>query len=177
MVFKERTLQSFTQWFKVNKRSFPWRENTSPYEVWVSEVMLQQTQASVVISYYLAWMKEFPNIDSLAQAPLEQVLKVWEGLGYYSRARRLHEAAKIISQQHGGILPKDENTLKTIPGIGPYTLGAIRSFAFHQKAAAVDGNVMRVLSRFLCIEEDISSLKVQKKIREYMYDLLPKNTP
>ena len=110
--------------------------------------MLQQTQVSVVIPYYERWMKRFPTIDSLAHAPAEQVMKAWEGLGYYSRARNLHEGAKFLCETYSGIFPEDHREWIKIKGLGPYTIGAIRSFAFHQKAPVVDGNVIRVITRY-----------------------------
>lgn len=170
-------LESLQFWFEEEKRSFPWRENPTPYRVWVSEVMLQQTRASVVISYYQRWMKRFPDIQTLAEAPLEEVIKLWEGLGYYARARSLHEGAKYIALHHEGLLPNDPLVLEKVKGLGPYTIGAILSFAFHQKAAAVDGNVVRVISRLFCIEEEVDRPSVQKEIRQRVEDLLPENQP
>ncbi len=145
-------------WFLEVKRDFPWRENPSPYEVWVSEIMLQQTQASVVIPYFLHWMREFPDIESLAAAPIEKVIKAWEGLGYYSRARNMHEGAKYIVECFGGRVPGKEEELKKIKGLGPYTIGAILSFAFHKKKAAVDANVHRVISRYFLSEKRVPEL-------------------
>lgn len=148
-------LTKLRHWFEDNKRDFPWRGNPSPYAVWVSEVMLQQTQASVVVPYFQRWMARFPSIEALAAASIDEVIKLWEGLGYYSRARNLHEGAKFLLEHHSGILPSDPQILAKVKGLGPYTIGAILSFAFHQKAAAVDGNVTRVISRFFCIEQNI----------------------
>lgn len=165
------------QWFLQHKRDLPWRENASPYAVWVSEIMLQQTQVSVVIPYFEKWMNRFPTIESLANAPLDEVIKLWEGLGYYSRARNLHSAAQYILQHHDGQLPKTEIELSNIKGLGPYTIGAIRSFAFHQKAAAVDGNVLRVLSRYFLIEEDICKAKTVQQIRTIAEQILPDHEP
>ncbi len=165
------------EWFELNKRSFPWREYPTPYRVWVSEVMLQQTQAKVVIPYFERWFLAFPTIHDLAEAPLEKVIKLWEGLGYYSRARNLHEAAKKIVAEFKGEIPSDAAELAKIKGLGPYTIGAIRSFAFKQREAAVDGNVMRVLSRFMALEEPIDQLKTQKKIRSYAAEILPDKQP
>lgn len=165
------------EWFIAEGRELPWRGNPTPYQVWISEVMLQQTQALVVIPYFERWMARFPAIDLLASAPLEEVIKLWEGLGYYSRARYLHEAAKLITSQYGGELPQSEEELQKIKGLGPYTIGAIRSFAFHKKAAAVDGNVARVLSRFLLIEEEIDRSSTQKLLREKLLELLPDSEP
>lgn len=140
-------------WFLKNKRSFPWRENPTPYRVWVSEIMLQQTRASVVVPYFERWMELFPSIQALAEVPIESVIKAWEGLGYYSRARNLHRGAQYVMEQHGGELPADREALMKIPGLGPYTVGAVLSFGFHQRAAAVDGNVFRVMSRYAWIPE------------------------
>lgn len=167
-------------WFEENKRNFPWRGNSSPpnpYAVWVSEVMLQQTQAVVVIPYFERWMARFPTIEALAFAPINEVIKLWEGLGYYSRARNLHEGAKFLVEHHDGRLPPDPKLLASVKGIGPYTVGAILSFAFHQKAAALDGNVARVMSRFFCIEEPIDVPSVQKMLRGKVEELLPDSQP
>ncbi|WP_194847593.1 A/G-specific adenine glycosylase [Candidatus Neptunochlamydia vexilliferae] len=165
------------QWFFLNRRPLPWRENPSPYEVWVSEVMLQQTQVSVVVPYFKRWMTLFPTISALAAAPLEKVIKAWEGLGYYSRARNLHEGARYLTEHHGGELPDTYEDLKNVKGLGPYTIGAILSFAFKQKAAAVDGNVFRVLARYFAIEEPIDKSFVQKEIRTLTAALLPDDEP
>jgi len=137
-------------WFSKNKRSFPWREDSSPYRVWISEVMLQQTRASVVVEYFERWMDRFPTIEALAAASEAEVIKAWEGLGYYSRARNLQKTAKLID-----CLPQTRKELESLPGIGAYTAGAILSFAFGQKAVALDGNVERVLSRVLLFEKDV----------------------
>lgn len=161
------------EWFFRVKRDLPWRGNPSPYEVWISEVMLQQTQVSVVIDYFIRWMKAFPTIEVLASSPIQEVIKVWEGLGYYSRARNLHKAAQMLI----GGLPSTKEELLKIPGIGAYTAGAILSFAFHQKAAAVDGNVLRVMTRYFCIEEEIDRPAVQKKVTQLVEELLPDQQP
>lgn len=170
-------LEKLRKWFLGQKRDLPWRENPSPYAVWVSEVMLQQTQVSVVIPYFLQWMERFPTIESLAKASVEEVVKQWEGLGYYSRARNLHEGARYVMDHHGGNLPSNEIALRKIKGLGPYTVGAILAFAFHQKAAAVDGNVLRVLARYYGILDDISKTKTVKGIQQMAYDLLPETEP
>ena len=165
------------EWFFFHRRDLPWREEGSPYAIWVSEVMLQQTQVNVVIPYFKRWIALFPTITALAKAPLEQVIKAWEGLGYYSRARNLHAGAQFLLERHGGNLPENPNSLKEVKGIGPYTVGAILSFAFKKKAAAVDGNVLRVLSRYLCIEEEIDALKTKKEIEAKTLDFLPDQEP
>lgn len=164
-------------WFQAHKRSLPWRNAPSPYEVWISEVMLQQTQVSVVVPYYERWMRCFPSIADLAAADLDQVIKLWEGLGYYSRARHLHQAAKYLMEHHGGQLPNQREQLEKVVGLGPYTIGAILSFAFHQKSAAVDGNVIRVLSRYTALEEVVCLSQTQKKIKAYAEAILPDHEP
>lgn len=169
--------RSLTQWFDQEKRSLPWRDNPSPYHVWISEVMLQQTQVAVVIPYFLRWMELFPTIQTLAHAPFELVIKCWEGLGYYARARALHAGAKYIVNNFDGILPSTANDLLKIQGIGPYTAGAILNFAFRKKAAAVDGNVMRVLSRYFLIEDDFSKPATVKKIWSLASAILPDIAP
>lgn len=165
------------EWFLEEKREFPWRTDPSPYKVWISEVMLQQTQAAVVIPYFEKWMAKFPTIEALSSATLEEVMKTWEGLGYYSRARNLHLSAKYLVENEEGKLPDNAAALLKIKGIGLYTAAAILSFAYRQKSAAVDGNVMRVIARLFCIEEPISSLSVQHRIRELTLSYLPDEQP
>jgi A/G-specific adenine glycosylase len=169
--------QGLIQWFEREKRDLPWRHNPTPYQVWISEVMLQQTQIATVIPYYERWMVQLPTLKDLAQAPLEKVLKLWEGLGYYSRVKNMHAAAKHIQEYHNGQIPSEPHLLAQIKGIGPYTLGAILSFAFHQRHPAVDGNVLRVLSRYFLIEADIGSAKVQRQIRDIAENILQENQP
>lgn len=169
--------EKLRKWFFLNRRALPWRENPSPYEVWVSEVMLQQTQVSVVIPYFKKWMERFPTISSLAVAPIETVIKTWEGLGYYSRARNLKKGAEYLCQAYRGELPDSYSALQEVKGLGPYTIGAILSFAFKRKVPAVDGNVLRVLSRFFAIEDPIDKGKTQKKIRELCLSILPDDEP
>ncbi|MBA2727853.1 MAG: A/G-specific adenine glycosylase [Parachlamydiaceae bacterium] len=169
--------QRLKQWFEEEKRELPWRDNPSPYAVWVSEIMLQQTQVAVVVPYFQRWMSLFPTIEALAKAPLDVVIKCWEGLGYYARARALHTGAQYVVDHFQGILPSGNDELRKIKGIGPYTVGAIRSFAFKQKAPAVDGNVMRVLSRYFLISDDIGKSQTIKKIWELAEAILPDVEP
>ena len=170
-------IDSLKEWFLLEKRSFPWREEYStPYAVWVSEVMLQQTRASVVIAYFKRWMQRFPTLESLAVAPLEEVLKMWEGLGYYSRARNLRQGAIQILEE-GGSFPNSLEKLLKIKGIGPYTAGAILSFAFHQKSPAIDGNVARVVSRYKGVFGDLTTSKAKKRLEEETLSLLPEIEP
>lgn len=171
------TLLPLKKWFLDQKRDLPWRDEPTSYGVWVSEVMLQQTQVAVVIPYYLRWMERFPTIKALAEAKPEEVIKMWEGLGYYSRARNLHLGAQYVMEMHQGELPNSAEELANIKGLGPYTIGAILSFAFHQKAAAVDGNVVRVLCRYLGIKDDISKSKTIEMLRTKALALLPDKEP
>lgn len=158
-------LKALHSWFKQNRREFPWREKPTPYGVLISEVMLQQTRSSVVIPYYERWMRLFPDVATLAKAPLQDVIKAWEGLGYYSRAMRLHEGAIQIMEQFGGKIPSKREQLAKIKGLGPYTIHAILSFAFHKRAAALDGNAIRVLSRFLLFEEEMDRAAPKRKLQ------------
>ncbi|MCF7851815.1 MAG: A/G-specific adenine glycosylase [Simkaniaceae bacterium] len=168
-------IHAIRQWFYQHKRELPWRKNPTPYSVWVSEVMLQQTQVNVVIPYYLKWLDRFPTVEALAGASEEEVIKIWEGLGYYSRARGLLKGAQEIVRKFQGEIPNDRAQLESIPGIGPYTSGAILNFAFHCKADAIDGNVMRVLSRLFAVEADISIARTRQAFREILMDLLEPN--
>ncbi len=170
-------MRELHEWFQQNRREFPWRENPTPYQVWISEVMLQQTRASVVIPYFHRWMALFPDVKVLAAAPVERVIKAWEGLGYYSRARNLHRGAQQIVACFGGEIPSQRADLETIYGLGPYTVGAILSFGFKQRAPAVDGNVMRVLTRYFCIEENICKQAVKRKIVDRAEELLDRDQP
>lgn len=164
-------------WFEENKRIFPWRQDPTPYRVWVSEVMLQQTRAAVVIPYFTVWMELFPDIQTLANAPIEQVIKIWEGLGYYSRARNLHSGAQQIVRDFGGEVPSARDDLLKIRGLGPYTVAAILSFGFHQRAAAVDGNVLRVMTRYAWIDEDILKTSTKKKVTDCVETFLDEEKP
>lgn len=164
-------------WFQNSKRDLPWRDHPTPYAVWVSEIMLQQTQVSVVKDYYLRWMARFPTVEALATASIDEVIKMWEGLGYYNRARHLHSAAQFLVENYNGILPSSKEELAEVKGLGPYTIGAILSFAFHKQAAAVDGNVIRVLTRYFAIEDDIQQSGTVKKIWEIAEQILPNVEP
>jgi len=164
-------IHAVTEWFAAHKRNFPWRERPSPYAVLVSEIMLQQTQASRVIPFFNRWINEFPSLQILAEAPEKSVMKAWEGLGYYSRARALHRGAKIIVERFNGKIPDTRKELLTISGIGPYTAGAILAFAFRKKAAAVDANVVRVLAR--CTETHKSA----RMFEPIVENLLPSCKP
>ncbi len=161
-------------WYKANKRDLPWRANRDPYRVWVSEIMLQQTRVDTVIPYYNRFMDKFPSVKALAEAPEEEVLKCWEGLGYYSRARNLQAGARMVMELHGGAIPDDTEAVSKLKGVGPYTTGAIMSIAFGRPEPAVDGNVMRVLSRYFCLEDDIAKPATRTGIEKLAKSLIPK---
>ncbi|WZL72151.1 A/G-specific adenine glycosylase [Clostridiaceae bacterium 35-E11] len=158
--------QHLIQWYEKNHRQLPWRERKNPYDIWISEVMLQQTRVETVISYFLNFMNKFPNIEILAQADEEEVLKAWEGLGYYSRARNIHRGAKMIVSDYNGQIPHTMEEIQKIPGIGPYTAGAVLSIAYGKPVPAVDGNVMRVFSRLFYIVEDIGEGRTRKEMEK-----------
>lgn len=153
-------------WYESTARSLPWRENVTPYRVWVSEIMLQQTRIEAARGYFVRFMEAFPDLAALAAAPEEAVLKMWEGLGYYSRARNLHKAAKQVMEQDGGELPGDVAALRALPGIGDYTAGAIASIAFGLPEPAVDGNVLRVCARLTACPDSIAEPRVKKSFQK-----------
>ena len=161
-----RWLADLLHWFAIHRRPMPWRNDPSPYKVWVSEIMLQQTRVTAVIPYFEHFIARFPDIHQLAHAPLEQVLKAWEGLGYYSRARNLHKAANMICQEHDATFPLTEDAWRTLPGVGPYTAAAIASIALHIPAAAIDGNVIRVWARLRGIRENVAAAAWHDKARQ-----------
>ena len=163
-------------WLSGAQRDLPWRKDRLPYAVWVSEVMLQQTQATTVIPYFQRWMARFPDVRALASAPLDDVLRQWEGLGYYSRGRNLHRTAQIIMAQHGGQVPSERRSLLALPGIGPYTAGAILSLAYGQAEPVLDGNVARVLCRLYDFAEAPSTPQAQTQLWKWA-DLLVKAAP
>lgn len=157
-----------THWYHKSKRVLPWRQTDDPYKIWISEIMLQQTQVDTVIPYYNRFIATLPTVFDLAKADEDQVFKLWEGLGYYSRARNLMGAARVIVDQFNGVMPSHYHQIIQLPGIGPYTAGAILSIAFGQKVAAVDGNVMRVYGRLKQSELDIANPKCRKTFEAYV---------
>jgi len=165
--------RSLLEWYHRHQRQLPWRTTKDPYRILVSEIMLQQTQVQTVIPYYHRFLKTFPSFQSLARAPLQRVLKLWEGLGYYSRARNLHALAKAVVRAHDGHLPSTYDELKALPGIGRYTAGAILSIAFDKDYPVVDGNVMRVLARYFAIRGDIRKPATQSEFWNLVEKLLP----
>jgi len=160
-------------WYATHQRDLPWRRSSDPYRIWVSEVMLQQTRVETVMPYYERWMARFPTLEALAAAPEEQVLKAWEGLGYYSRARNLHQAVREVVAHYGGEVPDDPEAVAGLRGVGPYTAGAILSIAFNRAMPAVDGNVLRVLARLHAIADDIARPATRKRIEALVRALIP----
>ena len=153
----------FLNWYHDEKRNLPWRATNDPYAIWISEIMLQQTRVDTVIGYYYRFMEQFPTIKDLAGAEEQKLLKAWEGLGYYSRARNLKAAAQQIMAEFDGEMPQTITDIRSLKGIGPYTAGAIGSIAFGLPEPAIDGNVMRVVSRLFCIEADIAKASSDRK--------------
>lgn len=160
------------RWFKQARRDLPWRNTSDPYYIWISEVMLQQTQVSTVIPFYLNFIKRFPTIGDLAAADLEEVLKSWEGLGYYARVRNLHRAARMVMERCGGKLPDEVEALRRLPGLGRYVAAAVASIAFGRPVAAVDGNVKRVLARLLAIGKPVNDPAAAEVFEEAAAELL-----
>lgn len=162
------------QWYESNRRLLPWRLEPTPYHVWISEIMLQQTRIEAVIPYYARFLAELPTIQELAQVEDDRLMKLWEGLGYYSRARNLKKAALLIVERYGGELPCEASELKKLPGIGEYTAGAIASIAYGQPEPAVDGNVLRVVTRLLACGEDIQTMKTKARITALLRQSYPR---
>ena len=161
------------KWFIQNRRMFPWRQDKDPYHVWVSEIMLQQTRIEAAKEYYIRFMKELPDVQSLCDVSQEKLLKLWEGLGYYSRAKNLHKAAKAIVEQYSGHFPDHYRELLKLSGIGEYTAGAIASICFGEKVPAVDGNVLRVLSRILGSDKNVLLPEVKKEMTALLCAVMP----
>lgn len=165
--------QKILTWYDQNRRTLPWRDNPDPYVIWISEIMLQQTRVETVIPYFHRWLERFPTVFALAAAPQQDVLNLWEGLGYYSRARNLHQAARDLVEQHDGCLPQDAAALIKLPGIGRYTAAAIASIAFGRDEAALDGNIRRVLSRVFNLMIPARSTAGEVRLWELAHDHLP----
>jgi A/G-specific adenine glycosylase len=169
----QRIAAALLDWFAVNQRDLPWRRSRDPYRIWVSEVMLQQTRVETVRPYYERWFAQFPTLESLAAAPEEQVLKAWEGLGYYSRARNLHSAVQDVVARYGGEVPDDPEAVAELKGVGPYTTGAVLSIAYNRAVPAVDGNVMRVFARLFAIADDIMQPATRQGMEGLAVALIP----
>lgn len=165
--------RALLDWFAAAGRPLPWRQRYTPYEVWISEVMLQQTQMERGVAYFRRWMERFPDVATLAAASEEDVLRAWEGLGYYSRARNLHKAARRIMEEEGGVFPAAPESIRALPGVGPYTAAAIASIAFKQPIACVDANVERVVSRLFDVDSPVRQEPAASTIREWARRLLP----
>ncbi len=173
MELSRKIPEKLLSWYDKNKRSMPWRDDPTPYHVWLSEIMLQQTRVEAVRSYFLRFIKALPDIHSLATADEETLLKLWEGLGYYRRVYNLQKAAQIIDEQFGGILPSSYQELRNLPGIGDYTAGAISSIAFGLPKAAVDGNVLRVITRIIGDYRDITGASIKKEVAQALEEIYP----
>jgi len=165
------------QWFEKNKRDLPWRETKDPYRIWLSEIILQQTRVAQGLPYYLKFVETFPTVQALASAPEQKVLRLWQGLGYYTRARNLHKCAKEVVARFNGKFPQTFELLKTLPGIGDYTAAAIASIAFGESVAVVDGNVFRVLARIFGIETPINTPEGKKIFSKLANELVPQRNP
>jgi A/G-specific adenine glycosylase len=165
--------EQLLQWYRQHRRDLPWRRSRNPYYIWISEVMLQQTRVETVIPYFQRFIERFPTMESLADAPEDDVLKLWEGLGYYSRARNLQGAIREVQERYGGTIPDTKEEISSLKGVGPYTSGAILSIAYNKPEPAVDGNVMRVLSRYFLIEEDIMKNSTRSVMEKLAKELIP----
>ena len=165
------------RWYSLYKRDLPWRQDNDPYRIWLSEVILQQTRVAYGESYFKLFISTFPTIQELANAPEDQVLKLWQGLGYYSRARNLHKTAKLIANEFNGVFPNSYTELLALPGVGPYTAAAISSICFHLPHAVVDGNVYRVLARYFGIEDPIGTGQAKKRFEILANELLDAKQP
>lgn len=169
--------ESLVQWYRENKRDLPWRENPEAYRVWISEIMLQQTRVEAVKGYYDRFLKTLPDVQSLAEAEEDQLLKLWEGLGYYNRVRNMQKAARQIMVDYHGVFPSDYEEIRSLTGIGSYTAGAISSFAFGKPEPAVDGNVLRVLTRILADHSDIMKQSTKTKMEKALRKVIPEGSP
>jgi A/G-specific adenine glycosylase len=165
------------KWYLQNKRDLPWRKTTNPYPIWLSEIMLQQTRVAQGTPYFLSFTTIFPTVFDLANAHEEQVLKLWQGLGYYSRARNLHKTAQIVADEMGGVFPDNYNDLLKLKGVGEYTAAAIASFSYNECVPVVDGNVFRVLSRYFDLKTDIAQASAKKEFSALAFELMPKDNP
>ena len=169
--------EDLLDWYDENKRSMPWRETDAPYRIWVAEIMLQQTRVDTARDYYPHFLEAFPTVEALAAADRDEVLKYWEGLGFYARARHLHEAARTVVEEHGGTVPDTMDAIRELKGIGPYTAAAVLSIAYEKPHAVLDGNVTRVLSRVFAVEEDATTSSAQRALRRLANDLLEADRP
>lgn len=174
---KEKFCEDLIGWFQREQRPLPWREDKDPYKIWVSEVMLQQTRVDTVIPYFRRFIEKYPDMRALAEAREEELLKMWEGLGYYSRVRNLQEAVREVCEKYGGVVPKSREQFGKLKGVGPYTAGAVLSIAYGIPEPAVDGNVMRVLSRIFLIGEDIAKAKTRNLMEDLIREIISRDDP
>ena len=170
----KKMAEPIVKWYQENKRELPWRKEKNPYHIWVSEIMLQQTRIEAVLGYYERFLRSLPMVKDLAEVDEEKLLKLWEGLGYYNRARNLKKAAQIVQEKYAGNIPKNYEELLNLPGIGEYTAGAIASIAYNEKVPAVDGNVLRVVSRVVLSKKDVLEPKTKKEFTEKLKQIMPK---
>ena len=169
--------KTLIKWYLQNKRDLPWRKTADPYPIWLSEIMLQQTRVAQGMPYFLSFTTAFPTVFDLANANEEQVLKLWQGLGYYSRARNLHKTAQIVAHEMNGVFPDNFKDLLKLKGIGDYTAAAIASFSYNECVPVVDGNVFRVLSRYFDLETDIAQASAKKEFAALAFEVMPKENP
>ena len=169
----KQVVEPIVKWYQEQEKTLPWKQDKEPYHIWVSEIMLQQTRIEAVKKYYTRFMKELPTIHDLANVPEEKLLKLWEGLGYYSRAKNLKKAAIQIEQEYGGKIPTSYTELLKLSGIGEYTAGAIASISYKEKVPAVDGNVLRVVSRVIASKEDVLLPETKRKVTKKLLEIMP----
>ena len=172
-ILSRAAIDDLLAWYRANRRDLPWRHTNDPYKIWLSEIMLQQTRVEAVKPYYARFLEVCPTVEALAELPSERLMKLWEGLGYYSRARNLQKAAQTVVSEYGGRLPQSYEELRRLCGIGDYTAGAIASIAFNERVPAVDGNVLRVLSRLCGSYEDISQQTTKSAWRDRLAEVVP----
>ncbi len=166
--------QRLLAWFRQTNRDLPWRQTYDPYHVWISEIMLQQTQMDRGVEYFRRWIARFPDVAAVAKAKEQEILKLWEGLGYYARARNLHRAARLVMRDHGGKIPCEYATLRSLPGVGPYTAAAIASIACDQDIPVIDANVARIFARLFDLDEPVKGRSCRERIERLAWELLPK---
>ncbi len=174
---KQRQRNTLLNWYEANRRVLPWREDPSAYHVWISEIMLQQTRVEAVLGYYERFLQALPDIPTLAAAPEDQCLKLWQGLGYYSRVRNLRKAAEIVVSEYGGVLPPEPEKLRKLPGIGRYTAAAIASISFGKRIPAVDGNLLRIWARQTAYAGNISANSAVREAEQFYLPILPEENP
>ena len=173
--FDKKSIDRLVSWYRENRRDLPWRKDRDPYGIWLSEIMLQQTRVEAVVSYYERFRRQYPDVESLAKADEETLLRLWEGLGYYSRVRNMKKCAQVLMERYNGALPKDKEEMMKLPGIGSYTAGAVLAIAYGLPEAAVDGNVLRVLSRLFAIRDDIRDPQLKKELEKTITDFYQNN--